>query len=70
LLTNCHSRSIKFKVGEEGGKYSNAMPSASATDWTRAQRWERALSKTSVIGTGKPKATSFRSNWQTLSALI
>src|SRR5215467_3817326 len=46
------------------------MPSVSATDWTSAQRGERALSKTRVIGTCKPRAPSFLSNWQTLSALI
>lgn len=46
------------------------MPSASATDWTSAQRWSRALSKTSVRGTCQSIAPSFRSNWQTLSALL
>src|SRR5262252_4255453 len=46
------------------------MPSVSATDWTSAQRGERALSKTRVIGTCQPRAPSFLSNWQTLSALI
>jgi len=70
FFTNFHSRVMKCKLGEYAGKYSHAMPSVSAPDCPRAQRWERALSKTRGMGTCQPRAPSFLHNGQTLSALM
>lgn len=61
---------MKCTVGAYAGKYSHAMPSVAATAWTSAQRWERAWSKTRVIGTCQPRAPRFRSHGQTLSAWL
>jgi hypothetical protein len=58
FFTHGPSRSMQCQLGEYAGTSSNAMPRVSATAWTSAQRWERAWSRTTGLGTCQPRAPS------------
>lgn len=50
FFTNFHTRSIRFRFGEYGGKYARSTFCHAAIDFAGAVCWYRALSHTTPIG--------------------